>query len=63
MTDSQTAAPAEKQEKVGFGAYIALAIAIVLFSGVFYKMPEAQKWLGAFDFTTLIGKFGTIAGS
>lgn len=63
MTDSQTAAPAEKQEKVGFGAYIALAIAIILFSGVFYKMPEAQKWLGAFDFTTLIGKFGTIAGS
>jgi len=56
--------PSNAQEKkVGVGAYIALAVAIVLFSGVFYKMPEAQKWLGAFDFTTLIGKFGTIAES
>ena len=64
MTDPKTpSAPEVKQEKVGVGAFIALAIAIVLFSGVFYKMPEAQKWLGAFDFTTLIGKFGTIAGS
>lgn len=52
-----------QEKKVGVGAYIALAVAIVLFSGVFYKMPKAQKWLGAFDFTTLIGKFGTIAES
>ncbi len=61
MTSSAPAA--ETNEKVGIGAYIALIVAIVLFSGVFYKMPEAQKWLGAFDFTTLIGKFGTIAES
>ena len=47
-------------KKVGIGAYIALAFAVVIFSGVFYKMPEAQKWLGAFDFTTLIGQFGMI---
>ena len=53
----------EETPKVGIGAYIALAFAIVLFSGVFYKMPDAYKWLGAFDYTTLIGKFGTIAGS
>lgn len=53
----------QQEKKVGIGAYIALAFAIVIFSGVFYKMPEAQKWLGAFDFTTLIGKFGVIADS
>ena len=46
----------QQEKKVGIGAYIALAFAVVIFSGVFYKMPEAQKWLGAFDFTTLIGK-------
>ncbi len=53
----------QQEKKVGIGAYIALAFAVVIFSGVFYKMPEAQKWLGAFDFTTLIGKFGLIADS
>ena len=26
-------------------------------------MPDAYKWLGAFDYTTLIGKYGTIAGT
>lgn len=26
-------------------------------------MPEAYRWLGAFDFTTLIGKFGSISGA
>lgn len=60
MTDPQTP-PEEK--KVGIGAYIALLFAIVIFSGVFYKMPEAYKWLGAFDFTTLIGHYGTIKGA
>lgn len=65
MADAVSAnAPApEEKEKVGFGAYIALILAVILFSGAFYKMPEAQKWLGAFDFTTLIGSFGTIADS
>ncbi len=65
MTEPQAPAAktAEPEKKVGIGAYIALALAVVLFSGVFYKMPEGQKWLGAFDFTTLIGHFGTIAGS
>ena len=53
----------QQEKKVGIGAYIALAFAVVIFSGVFYKMPKAQKWLGAFDFTTLIGKFGLIADS
>ena len=41
MTEPQATAPkAEPQkEKVGIGAYIALALVVILFSGVFYKMP------------------------
>lgn len=62
MTNQTTQTP-EKDKKVGIGAFVALFFAVVIFSGVFYQMPEAQKWLGAFDFTTLIGKFGTIAES
>ena len=53
----------EMKEKVGIGAYISLFFAICFFSGVFYKMPAAYEWLSAFDFTTLIGKFGSIADS
>ena len=49
-----------QKEKVGVGAYVSLFLAISLFSGVFYKMPEGWTWLSAFDFTTLIGKFGTV---
>ena len=64
MAETLASPPAsEKTEKVGVGAYIALIFAVILFSGVFYKMPEGQKWLGALDFTTLIGAFGTIADS
>lgn len=50
---------AEEAEKAGVGAYISLFFAMCFFSGVFYKMPDAYRWLGAFDFTTLIGKFGS----
>ena len=50
----------EKNErKVGLGAYIALAVAILFFSGLFMKV-EGMKWLSAFDFTTLGGTFGTM---
>lgn len=49
-------------EKVGIGAYVSLLIALCFFSGVFYNMPAAYKWLGAIDFTTLIGKFGALTG-
>lgn len=45
--------------KVGLGAYIALAVAILFFSGLFMKV-EGMKWLSAFDFTTLGGSFGTM---
>ncbi len=50
-------------EKVGIGAYISLFFALCLFSGIFYKMPAGYEWLSAFDFTTLIGKFGAIDGT
>ncbi|MCP1437531.1 nucleoside recognition membrane protein YjiH [Erwinia persicina] len=43
----------------GIGAYLALIVAILFFSGLFLNV-EGAKWLGAFDFTTLGGKFGTI---
>ena len=45
---------AEEAEKVGVGAYISLFFAMCFFSGVFYKMPDAYRWLGAFDFTTSV---------
>ncbi len=64
---AQTAAQAsdnvKQEEKLGPGAYVALFFAMCIFSGVFYKMPEAWKWLGALDFTTLIGSFGKIANA
>lgn len=47
------------QWKVGAAAYIALVAAIIFFSGILMKV-EGAKWLSAFDFTTLIGKFGTM---
>ena len=45
MTEPQAPAAktAEPEKKVGIGAYIALALAVVLFSGVFYKIPKNQK--------------------
>ncbi|MGE4587992.1 MAG: nucleoside recognition domain-containing protein [Acidaminococcaceae bacterium] len=45
--------------KVGVGGYIALAVAILFFSGLLMKV-DGMKWLSAFDFTTLGGKFGTM---
>ncbi len=48
---------------VGIGAYLALLVALLFFSGLFYNV-DGMKWLGAFDFTSLGGKFGTLqAGS
>jgi len=45
--------------KVGVGAYIALIFAVLFFSGLFMKV-DGMAWLGALDFTTLAGKFGTM---
>lgn len=47
------------QWKVGPKGFIALLVAILFFSGLLVKFPE-MKWLSAFDFTTLTGKFGAI---
>lgn len=48
---------------VGPKAYIALVIAILFFSGTMANV-SGMKWLSAMDFTTLVGKFGTMgAGS
>lgn len=51
----------EKDPKfnVGFGAYIAFIVAILFFSGLLMKI-NGYQWLSAFDYTTLIGKFGTM---
>ncbi|HIU63961.1 MAG TPA: hypothetical protein IAB06_02800 [Candidatus Avacidaminococcus intestinavium] len=45
--------------RIGIGAYIALAAAVLFFSGLFMKV-DGMKWLSAFDFTTLGGTFGTM---
>jgi len=49
----------EQNWKVGPGAYVALAVAILFFSGLFLQAGN-MKWLTAFDFTTLSGTFGTM---
>ena len=36
MADPKTQTACEENPKVRFGAYIALALAIIIFSGVFY---------------------------
>ncbi len=61
MPEQQEQATLE-EEKVGVGAYVFSFCGLFLFRS-FYKMPEAYRWLGAFDFTTLIGKFGSISRS
>ena len=45
--------------KAGPGAYVALVVAIIFFSGLLMKV-DGMKWLSAFDFTTLGGAFGTM---
>lgn len=47
------------QWHAGPGAFIALIVALLFFSGVLVGIP-GMEWLGAFDFNTLAGKFGTI---
>ncbi|MCX8957350.1 nucleoside recognition domain-containing protein [Erwinia psidii] len=58
MTEKECTADAQ-HHATGPGAYIALVTAILFFSGFFYNL-EGIKWAGAFDFTTLAGKFGSI---
>ncbi|MGS0639414.1 nucleoside recognition domain-containing protein, partial [Citrobacter sp. VF227] len=45
-----------QDNKVGPGAYFALAFAAVFFSGLL----GGKEWYGVFDFTTLNGAFGKV---
>lgn len=45
--------------RVGPGAWISLVVVLLVFSGLLFKV-EGMAWLGAFDFTTLGGAFGTM---
>lgn len=54
-----TPTPMADNEKVGIGAYISLAFAIVFFSG----LCASKQWWGVFDFTTLNGGFGQLLSS
>ena len=59
-TNAAEQAPQTHENKLpGIGAFIAFILAVIMFSGVFAKMPDAYKWLSALDFSTLVGKFGT----
>ena len=57
---SEGASANETEEwRVGKGAYLSLIVVMLLFSGIFLKV-DGMAWLGAFDFTTLGGAFGTM---
>lgn len=49
----------DKNRSVTLGSYLALAFAIVFFSGLL----QSNQWYGVFDFTTLNGSFGTMVQS
>ncbi|MCL9774089.1 nucleoside recognition domain-containing protein [Vibrio methylphosphonaticus] len=51
--------PNTPERKVTIGSYLALAFAIVFFSGLL----QSNEWYGVFDFTTLNGSFGQVAHS
>jgi len=49
--------PTQKERKVTWGCYVALAFAVVFFSG----LMKSNDWYGVLDFTTLNGSFGKVA--
>lgn len=51
--------PANQDRKVTVGCYIALAFAVIFFSGLL----QSNQWYGIFDFTTLNGSFGSVVYS
>lgn len=55
MTPEKTTEQAVN-EKVGIGAYLSLAFAVVFFSG----LCASSQWWGVFDFTTVNGGFGRL---
>ena len=50
---------ATTERKVTIGSFIALAFAVVFFSGLL----KSNDWYGVFDFTTLNGAFGKVAAN
>ncbi len=56
-TGAAQGAPKE-QEHVPWYGYVSLIFAIVFFSGIF---AQTQGWLSAFDYTSLLGKYGNVA--
>ncbi len=46
--------------KVGWKGYAAFIFAILFFAGIFASIQQAE-WLKAFDFSTLVGRFGTMS--
>ena len=51
----------ESECKVGPIGYVALVFAILCFSGLLTNYNETLQWIGAFDFSTLTGQFGSTA--
>ncbi len=49
----------EEKQKIHWGSYLVLLVAVVMFSGALTK--AASPW-NVMDFMTLVGKFGTIVG-
>ena len=67
MTDKAQTAPitltpeqTKADEAVGYKAYLALLLVACFFSGIFGYF---DNYLSAFDFSTLLGRFGLMAGS
>ena len=60
--NEQTSKIDVSQWHAGPGAFAALLVAILFFSGLMVGVP-GMPWLSAFDFTTLAGKFGTIGAT
>ena len=58
QTDEKKALLAGKIN-VPISGYIALIVAIIFFSGLLMNIA-GMKWISAFDFTSLIGAFGTM---
>ncbi|MGL5695652.1 MAG: nucleoside recognition domain-containing protein, partial [Plesiomonas shigelloides] len=48
--------PTDQNKPVRWGAYVALAFALIFFSGAM----KSTGWQGVFDFTTLNGTFGKL---
>lgn len=57
--DKQEEEMLSRLPKVSWKGYASLIFAILFFAGIFASIQQAE-WLKAFDFSTLIGKFGTM---